>query len=152
MKGNFKITGDDELIRKMTSLGADMEKALISGVRQTANQVRNHAIKSIQKQTMGTYVTRYSQGGKAYDHVVSKEGNAPNTDTGALVNSIATEHKNGTPVSFVGSGLDYAKYLEFGTKQMKPRPWLQPALDARLKDFEKNIINQAKRMIKKASK
>lgn len=152
MKGNFKITGDDELIRKMTSLGADMEKALISGVKQTANQVRNHAIKSIQNETMGTYVKRPSQGGGTHDHVASRPGDAPNTDTGALVNSIAVENVAGKPISFVGSGLDYAKDLEFGTKRMGARPWLDPALSANLPNFEKNIINQAKRMIKKEAK
>lgn len=152
MKSNFKITGDDELIRKMQSLGADMEKALERGVRKTANQVRNTAIKSIQNQTVGTYVTRYSQRGKAYQHVASKEGDAPNTDTGALVNSIAVENKKGEAVSFVGSGLDYAKYLELGTKQMGARPWLMPALNTNIGNLEKNIVKQAMNMIKQKAK
>lgn len=152
MKSNFKITGDDELIRKMQALGADMEKALERGVRQTANQVRNTAIRSIQSQTVGTYVTRYSQGGKAYQHVASKGGDAPNTDTGALVNSIAVENKKGEAVSFVGSGLDYAKYLELGTKQMGARPWLMPALNTNIGNLEKNIVNQAMNMIKQKAK
>ena len=152
MKGNFKITGEDDLIRKMTSLGADMEKALERGIVQTANQVRNTAVRSVQDETMGTYVTRYSQGGSAYDHVASRPGNAPNTDTGALVNSIAVEKIRGEPVAFVGSGLEYSKYLELGTKHMQPRPWLQPALDKNLSNLEKNIIRQAKNMIKQAAK
>ena len=153
MKGNFKITGEDDLIRKMTSLGADMEKALERGIVQTANQVRNSAIKSIQNQTMGTYVRRSSQGGgSTYDHVASRQGDAPNTDTGALVNSIAVEKIKGVPVAFVGSGLEYSKYLELGTKHMQPRPWLQPALDKNLSNLEKNIIKQARNMIKQAAK
>lgn len=152
MKSNFKITCEDDLIRKMTSLGADMEKALERGIVQTANQVRNSAIKSIQNQTMGTYVTRYSQGGSAYDHVASRPGDAPNTDTGALVNSIAVEKIKGEPVAFVGSGLEYSKYLELGTKNMQPRPWLEPALNANISNLEKNIIKQAKNMIKQAAK
>ena len=151
MSANFKITGDDELIRKMTSLGADMEKALERGIVATSYQVRNTAIKSIQKQTVGTYVIRYSQGGKRYSHVASKQGDAPNTDTGALVNSIAVQHKKGDLFAFVGSGLDYAKYLEFGTKNMGERPWLQPALNENMKNLEQNIIKQAKKMIEKAA-
>lgn len=153
MKSKFTITGEDDLIRKMTSLGADMEKALERGIVQTANQVRNTAIKSIQNQTMGTYVRRSSQGGgSTYDHVASRPGNAPNTDTGALVNSIAVERKKGEPVAFVGSGLDYAKHLELGTKKMGERPWLMPALDKNLSNLEKNIIKQARNMIEKAAK
>lgn len=152
MKSKFKITGDDELIRKMQSLGADMEKALERGVKQTANQVRNTAIRSIQNESFGIYVTRYGQGGAPYDHVASRPGNAPNTDTGALVNSIAVENVKGKPISFVGSGLDYAGYLEFGTKKMGARPWLQPALDANLSKLERNIIKSAKNMIKQKAK
>ena len=152
MKSNFKITGDDELIRKMQSLGADMEKALERGVKQTASQVRNSAIKSIQNQTVGTYVTRYSQGGKAYQHVASKAGDAPNTDTGALVNSIAVENEKGKAVSRVGSGLDYAKYLELGTKQMGARPWLMPALNTNIGNLESNIVKQAMNMIRQKAK
>lgn len=156
MSADLKITGDDELIRKMTSLGADMEKALERGIVSTAYQVRNTAIKSIQKQTVGTYVIRYSQGGKRYSHVASKQGDAPNTDTGALVNSIVVEHKKGELFAFVGSGLKYATWLEFGTKRkgvtyMEARPWLQPALDANMKNLEQNIIKQAKNMIEKAA-
>lgn len=152
MKSKFKITGDDELIRKMRALGADMEKALERGVKQTANQVRNTAIRSIQNQTIGTYVTRYSQSGKPYQHVASKSGDAPNTDTGALVNSIAVENKKGEAVSFVGSGLDYAKYQELGTKQMGARPWLMPALNTNIGNLEKNIVKQAMNMIKQKAK
>ena len=152
MKSNFKITGEDELIRKMQSLGADMEKALERGIVQTANQVRNSAIKSIQNQTVGTYVTRYSQGGKAYQHVAAKDGDAPNTDTGGLVRSISVEHTSGNQVAFVGSGLDYAKYLELGTKKMGAKPWLMPALNVNLKNLETNIIKQARAMIEKAAK
>jgi HK97 gp10 family phage protein len=158
MKSNFKITGDDALIRTMQSLGADMEKALERGIVQTANQVRNTAIRSIQNQTFGTHVRRSSQGGgSTYAHIASKPGDAPNTDTGALVNSIAVEHTKGNPFAFVGSGLNYALWLEFGTKRsgktyMQARPWLQPALDKNLKNFEANIVKQAKNMIRQKAK
>lgn len=151
MGADLKITGDDELIRKMTSLGADMEKALERAIVATAYQVRNTAIKSIQKQTVGTYVIRYSQGGERYSHVASKPGDAPNTDTSAMVGSIAVQHKKGDLFSFVGSNLDYPKFLELGTKRMLPRPWLLPALNENMKNLEQNIIKQAKKMIEKAA-
>lgn len=152
MKSNFKITGDDELIRTMQSLGADMDKALQRGITKTANQVRNTAIRSIQNQTVGTYVTRYSQGGKAYQHVAARDGDAPNSDTGAMINSIAVENVKGKPISFVGSGLDYPKYLELGTKNMGAKPWLMPALNTNIGNLEQNIINSAKTMIKQKAK
>ena len=73
-------------------------------------------------------------------HTASAEGQAPANDEGRLVSGISSEvtKENGQPVGIVkafaplkqGSG-NYAVFLEFGTTQMKPRPFLHPA-------FEKN--------------
>jgi len=59
-------------------------------------------------------------------HQASAPGEPPKTDTGGLVSSIAIVL--GTMKAQVGTGLEYGKYLEFGTTRMEPRPWLYPSL------------------------
>ncbi len=153
------VSGDDELKRRLLSLGKDMTKAMRSGVLLTANQIRTDAIKSIQGQSFGTYVQRSNQGGGGtYTHIASAPGSAPNTDTGKLVSSIAVEMDASEPEGYVGSNLDYASYLEFGTKNKKgvakmlPRPWLLPAANANEDNLESNITKAVLATIQAKSK
>ena len=62
-------------------------------------------------------------------HQASSAGQAPADDTGELASSIFTELRRNLlrPSVFVGTDLDYGKFLEFGTKNMEARPWLNRA-------------------------
>jgi len=68
--------------------------------------------------------------GRVYgNHIASAPGEAPATDHGMLVNSI--QHwtsSDGLSVE-VGSKLDYAVDLEYGTKRMAARPFIDPAVE-----------------------
>lgn len=65
-------------------------------------------------------------------HQASAPNEAPATDTGFLVNSIAT--RRGGRLSWeVLAAASYAAYLEMGTMRMAPRPFLMPALLAQAK-------------------
>ncbi len=146
------VTGQEELRRVMLSLGRDMEKALAQGVFLTAQDIRTHAIKSIQKQNFGTYTTRSRQGGGTYTHIAAAPGMAPNTDTGKLVNSIAVEMDWKDASAEIGSNLDYSSFLEFGTVEMEPRPWLSPAVDANRGNMQENLVKAAMATIKANAK
>jgi HK97 gp10 family phage protein len=148
---SVSVTGAEELKRKMLMLGDQMEQAAEEGVFLTAQEVRTYAIKSIQEQSPGAVVSRSRQGGGTYPHVAAAEGEAPNTDTGRLVSSIAAE-KVGDAEYEVGTGLDYGDYLEMGTVHMRPRPWLIPALNANSDNLFKNIEKAADLRIKKMTK
>lgn len=53
-------------------------------------------------------------------------------DTGRLRASYTTElvrATGGTPRVVVGSNVEYAPYVEFGTSRMEAQPHLQPAID-----------------------
>lgn len=56
----------------------------------------------------------------------------PNVDTGRLRSSIAMEvgQERAQFVVYVGTNVDYGRYLEFGTSRMPAYPWLLPALEA----------------------
>ena len=147
----------DELERNLNRLenfyGEEIKSALIAGgllVESTAKQ-------SIQKIGMGTHVVRYRNGGGKKNHIAAKPGIAPNTDTGRLVSSISTEiEKDGV---FVGSSLEYAAWLEFGTLNKEDgtehnaaRPFLNPALDTNRDKINKLIISAVKEAINKSTK
>lgn len=130
---------------EMAKLAQEYGSATVKGALTVAQLVRGDAIKSIQAASMGTHVTRYTAAGNPYAHVAAKPGAAPNTDTGRLVNSIFVEADSGGFIGhrrrgiFVGTNVKYGRWLEFGTKVMKARPWLWPAI-------EKNRANARKIM------
>jgi HK97 gp10 family phage protein len=145
------VTGTAELKAKMLKLGDQMEIAAEDGVFITAQDVRTAAIKSIQDLSPGAPVKRSRQGGGTYDHIAAAEGQAPNTDTGALVSSISAE-KIGDASYEIGTNLERGQYLEMGTAKMRPRPWLVPALDVNRNNLLKNIEKAVDLHIRKLTK
>ena len=135
---SVKVSGMRNFQTQIRKLGDSFSDAVNNGVFLAANEIRTYAIKSIQEQSPGKSVKRSRQGGGTYPHVAASPGQAPNTDTGKLVASIAVE-KKAESTYFVGSGLSYAKYLEFGTSKMLARPWLQPAIRANRNALIDNI-------------
>ncbi len=84
--------------------------------------VMNEAKRSIQS---------HSAGGRTYgNHTASAAGQPPNTDTGFLVSNIFLDKDNDGMGADVESRADYSVYLEFGTREMQPRPFMQPALES----------------------
>ena len=75
----------------------------------------------------------YPRGRKV--HIASAEGEAPAKDTGNLSSGITfkvTEQKDsivGTVMTNTFGLSDYGVHLEFGTVNMRPRPFMQPALE-----------------------
>ncbi len=67
-------------------------------------------------------------GGKP--HVPSAAGEPPRVDTGVLRSSITHELiiRGNNPVARVGTNVTYGRFLELGTSDIEPRPWLRPAL------------------------
>jgi len=60
--------------------------------------------------------------------IASKAGEIPSIQTGTLKRSITIEMDARLPKVFVGTNVPYAEWLEFGTKDMAPRPFLRPAI------------------------
>jgi hypothetical protein len=87
-------------------------------------------------------------------HRASAPGEAPATDTGALVNSIYNESR-GKYSRAIGSRLDYAYYLEFGTFKMAKRPSWIPAVERAIPKMLKRVeiaIAKAKARAEKTTK
>jgi HK97 gp10 family phage protein len=139
------VTGVNDVINNLNKLRDEVGEEMADSLYAAGEVVRGSAIRSIQEVSAGSQVTRYRNGGNSYQHTASKPGDAPNTDSGDLVKSIAVEAKlDGV---YVGSNLDYAAHLEFGTSNMAPRPWLLPA---KLKSHKK-IVQLIAKGIKKST-
>lgn len=66
-------------------------------------------------------------------------------DTGNLLNSIHTQMV-GPLTAEVGTGVEYAEHVEFGTAKMAPRPYLTPAGES--DHVRKNFQSTLSRLLK----
>lgn len=101
-----------------------------SAVTRATMVVRNSAVESIVRGGKSGVI--YEKYNPRRTHQASKAGEAPASDTGFLVSQITQNVKsnpNGSVVGQIISAAPYSKYLEFGTTDMQPRPYMQPALN-----------------------
>ena len=127
-------------IKNLKQFQARMQKRIDNADKKMARALaRSTAIVQAQAQESilsGAKSGRtYMRGGQP--HTASAAGEAPANDTGVLAGGITTsvekEDRN-TLVGYVkahardGSGGNYAVHLEFGTRTMGARPFMQPAL------------------------
>lgn len=71
---------------------------------------------------------------------VSNPGQAPAVQTGHLARSVQWE-RAGRYTRRVGTNVKYGLYLELGTRKMRARPWLRPAM-LRSKDFVEKQLRE----------
>jgi len=142
---SVEIDGVEQVQKNLAKLAKKFSQATVDGAVAGAHLIRTDAVKSIQDESGGEIVTRTRAGGGEYEHTASKEGDAPNTDTGRLVQSVQVDVK---PTGiFVGSSLDYAGWLEDGTRKMAARPWLVPAMERNTDAVQKLIGSRIKDVV-----
>ena len=134
-----RIIGDKALNARLTRLarGADVTPALLKGAERT----RTAYIEAVQAISPGRQDVRYSPRRAV---TVSSPGEAPNADTGTLVNStgVSSERRNQAEAFASAS---YADALEFGTHKMAPRPAMKPAFDETKEQVVQDIANALRR-------
>ena len=141
------IKGLDELKHTLNKFALDMTTVTDNAVRITALDVMRIAIKDIKKvSNSGRTVARTKDGKR---HTISKEGDAPNSDTGQLTEEgINVIHDKGSMIAQVGTHLEYGAILETTLN----RPWLVPAKDKATANFQLNMTRAVEAAIKKAAK
>lgn len=132
----MKIEGLDDLNKSLARISSRFESEATALVNRTAQNIRNMAVRSIQKPSgIGTYYKKYNPDRM---HIASAPGQPPNTDTGRLAGSIRAV-MSGTPTAYVDALADYAVHLEFGTRKMSARPFMTPAVEAERDKYRKGI-------------
>lgn len=133
-------------IKNMESFQKKLDKYLNQNPSKNAKKAVGRGVMLV-KGTAQESITAGGKSGIEYQkynprrtHRASKEGEAPASDTGFLVANISMNVKTETDGSVVGqiiSSAPYSKFLEFGTVEIQPRPFMQPALEKN----KKKIIN-----------
>jgi phage gpG-like protein len=148
-----EIKGIQEVNAALRAYGKDLGR----GLELIINAAAVEAVTDVRKAIEGppkTGVIYYRGKNRDIKHQASKEGEAPATDTGALVISIYNEDR-GKYAKAIGSRLDYAYYLEFGTFKMKPRKSWLPAVERAIPKMLKRVqiaIAKAKARAEKTTK
>lgn len=132
----MRIEGLEDLSKSLARVSSKFESEATALVNRTAQNIRNTAVRSIQKHS-SSGVT-YEKYNPRRSHVASAPGQPPNTDTGRLAGSIRAV-MSGTPTAYVDALADYAVHLEFGTRNMAARPFMTPAVEAERDKFRKGV-------------
>jgi hypothetical protein len=102
-----------------------------------ANEVRNETVERLSGERSGR---TYKVPGTQVTYTASAPGEPPAVATSDLRQSIkvAVDDKSGRLLGSIGSDLDKSLWLEKGTSQMLPRPFLEPSFrsaQARVKEI-----------------
>lgn len=120
--------------RTMENAMRATERALGDGaVEKAAIVLEKHIKQTLSQRGTGR---RYPRGKKT--HQASAPGEPPAVDTGQLRASIRRE-KAGLFTWRVGTGLEHAPHLEYGTSKMAPRPFMRPALERAIPEMTQHL-------------
>tara|TARA_R110000787_G_scaffold277254_1_gene386503 strand:- start:716 stop:1147 length:432 start_codon:yes stop_codon:yes gene_type:complete len=140
----FEVDGLGELLKRFDKVPKDMAKEIRKAMNESALRVKADAISSLRRRSIGKTVLR-----RGIKVLVSKPGDAPNSDTGKLLESVMVSPVKGN--MFKGYSVEikavtpYAEILE--DKKRHNRPFMQPALDKNKPKIRKLIIKAVTKSI-----
>jgi len=112
-------------------------QAVAQGLVAATELVRTEAISLILDTPKSGRIYRR----RSVTHRASAPGEPPASDTGFNVNSITTDYDFGSLSGTVTARSQYAPYLEYGTRNMEPRPFMRPALMNKKDEIERIIAS-----------
>lgn len=139
MSVTIRLEGSEQLQRELRRLSGDLRQAAADTVEAVAIEMRKDIVKSVERgPASGRTYTHYfyttkngklAQGRKrAKPHTASAPGQPPMSDTSYLANRI-TFDRLGDLTAVVGTKVEYAVHLEYGTERMAARPFFRPAVE-----------------------
>jgi hypothetical protein len=145
MTAVIEITGTGELAKALGEYGKRAEDEVAKEVTATALAINLDVKQRIQRgPKSGRVYTRGRGQNLSREHQASAPGESPATDTGALVNSIVFKQVSKLTAE-IESRLDYAYYLEYGTRFIAARPAWVPATEKARPDFARRVAEAIKR-------
>jgi HK97 gp10 family phage protein len=129
------------LLKKLDQIQAGTVKAAEQVLTDAARQMRNTAEDKMRQVSPGRFYK---------EHQASRPGDYPNVDTGALVNSLFFElNKGRLEAKFGTKGIPYARFLEYGTVKMAPRPFIRPSYNKHYKTVGIRLSELIDKVIKR---
>ena len=147
---DVELIGTKDVLKAFDKLDDFIKFAVSDAIEDTANEVKRRAIQDIRITSAGKTATRYGKtgAGEKRSVIVSKRGDAPNSDTERLEGSIDVSVKRGDPFGFVFTELEYGFFLE----TVHNRPWLQPALHKSKTFMKKALVRNLTEAVKQAQR
>ena len=160
-----KVIGLDRLQKKLRRIPELNRRGVRGAIANSALALQGDAARSIQQGARSgrIYTTEFftdAQGrvrpiGKRPPHQASAPGEPPKSDEGGrggLAGSIFAELSEDGLSAEVGTDVKYGTHLEFGTRKMAARPWLQPAFERNKDKIRARVEKAAKAANRKASR
>lgn len=126
MTVTIRLEGSEQLQRELRRLSDDLRREVGQVVLGAAVEMRADIVTSIERGPASGRT--YKKSNPTRTHTASAPGQPPMSDTGRLANSI-TFDRVGDLTATVGSALNYAPWLEYGTSRMAARPFFRPAVE-----------------------
>ena len=141
----FKITGDKQLIAKLERLsselrGKTLERALVAGALIIQNDAKRKAPYLTGNLRRSIHIGGHDDLNPDAGNIVDRSGNrVPNPVVSAT-----------TVAVYVGTDVNYAAAVEFGSKTQRAQPYLRPAMDENQAAVGKEIADALKDLIEAA--
>lgn len=118
-----------KVVDKTPELMQRLEAAIGTAIAKTAGAVVSDIKTEMAEPKSGRLYPRGRDAdGEISYHQASAAGEAPAIDSGHLVNSVSIAELS-TLEAVVGTNIEYAAYLEHGTRRMAARPAWEPAAE-----------------------
>ncbi|UCF50256.1 MAG: hypothetical protein JSU91_01890 [Thermoplasmatales archaeon] len=147
----IKTTGKSrKVIFKINNITQDMRKGIRQGFYFSGKKIISDLRKDfLRKPRAGrTYFLRKIKGGRRFKHVASVPGETPANFTGKLRKSSNFLVRGHTQMDVGYEDVDYAPALEFGSKNIKPRPGIKIWINRNERDIEKFMNREIKKALK----
>lgn len=159
----IKIIGqntNEKVILNIKNISKATAKGIRSAMFEIGKDLRRTAKKSILAKPKHGRVYNLRKNGRLVRHRASAPGEAPAEFTGSLRRAIDFDVIGSDKVVFgvkksfnaankSPKGITYGKFLEFGTKKMKARPFLLPAIKDNYRNIETHLNTKIENNIKK---
>jgi len=147
----MKFQNRNRLNIALGSMAKSVRPAIKRALKNGALRIENEAVAGIIDPPKSGRVYR-SKHRKGRTHQASAPGEFPAADSGRLHQSITTATVRDDATSIVvetGANVSYATWLEFGTVNMEPRPFMTPAFRENVQGIERNVAAEVARALRR---
>ena len=138
----MRITVDDKALKAMVSRVIKHAPQAVEDVKEAiAVDTHKYAREGILRgPASGRIYEKYKP---RRTHKASGPGEYPMSDTGHLANNVKLDRSGSA--YYVGTAIRYGRYLEFGTTNMLPRPWLGRSFNRAVIGVDKELKERFER-------
>lgn len=137
--------GNKSTFQQVGNLAELTHRGIRQGFFRLGNELKKELNREVlKKDKRGKTYIRRDRAGRRRRHVSSARGQTPANRTGAYRKAIGYQIRGGEQMEFgIRDSVDYAKFLEDGTKKMAPRPGVGNAVKSQQRNarefFESSI-------------